>query len=263
MPGDVVGRAEGEEHGRCGEGSSQHSANCLRRVRGPPCCHSGGPPATMGGPSAQRRPHSGRPQFEGGRPEGGPAAQARRPGRPIGPPDLRGWPPTFGWRAARFWSEGRPIWRPGGPGGGRAARSPLTADSTTYGTPVPTGDDEYAPINLGTRPGRRCWTAVRDRRSGPCRAPPKGTASRSPAARAVPKTFAASCDSLPIAASCSPASLPSSARSGVIYLSYLEGNPRRCAELMWWNKRPPAQPRPKCGARSRSCSAWPPSARSR
>ena len=23
------------------------------------------------------------------------------------------------------------------------------------------GDDEYAPINLGTRPGRRCWTAVR------------------------------------------------------------------------------------------------------
>jgi hypothetical protein len=28
-----------------------------------------------------------------------------------------------------------------------------------------TGDDEYAPINLGTRPGRRCWTAVRDRRS--------------------------------------------------------------------------------------------------
>jgi hypothetical protein len=37
-------------------------------------------------------------------------------------------------------------------------------------------------INLGTRPGRRCWTAVRDRpddlptinrRSGPCRAPPK------------------------------------------------------------------------------------------
>ena len=38
-----------------------------------------------------------------------------------------------------------------------------------------TGDDEYAPINLGTRPGRRCWTAVRDRRSGPCRAPPEGT----------------------------------------------------------------------------------------
>jgi len=91
----------------------------------------------MGGPSAQRRPHSGRPQFEGGRPEGGPAAQARRPGRPIGPPDFRGWPPTFGWRAARFWSEGRPIWRLGGPGGGRAARSPLTADSTTYRTPVP------------------------------------------------------------------------------------------------------------------------------
>ena len=27
------------------------------------------------------------------------------------------------------------------------------------------GDDEYAPINLGTRPGRRCWTAVRDRRA--------------------------------------------------------------------------------------------------
>ena len=24
-----------------------------------------------------------------------------------------------------------------------------------------TGDDEYAPTNLGTRPGRRCWTAVR------------------------------------------------------------------------------------------------------
>ena len=27
-----------------------------------------------------------------------------------------------------------------------------------------TGDDEYAPTNLGTRPGRRCWTAVRNRR---------------------------------------------------------------------------------------------------
>ena len=92
--------------------------------------HGRPPPATMGGPSAQRRPHSGRPQFEGGRPEGGPAAQARRPGRPIGPPDFRGWPPTFGWRAARFWSEGRPArfggwaapvaagrprWRQGGP----------------------------------------------------------------------------------------------------------------------------------------------------
>jgi hypothetical protein len=77
-----------------------------------------------------------RPQFEGGRPEGGPAAQARRPGRPIGPPDFRGWPPTFGWRAARFWSEGRPIWRLGGPGGGRAARSPLTADSTTHRSPA-------------------------------------------------------------------------------------------------------------------------------
>jgi hypothetical protein len=38
-----------------------------------------------------------------------------------------------------------------------------------------TGDDEYAPTNLGTRPGRRCRTAVRNRRSGPCRAPPKGT----------------------------------------------------------------------------------------
>ena len=25
-----------------------------------------------------------------------------------------------------------------------------------------TGDDEYAPTNLGTRPGRRCWTAVRN-----------------------------------------------------------------------------------------------------
>ena len=104
---------------------------------GRPAATRAAPPATMGGPSAQRRPHSGRPQFEGGRPEGGPAAQARRPGRPIGPPDFRGWPPTFGWRAARFWSEGRPIWRLGGPGGGRAARSPLTADSTTYGTPVP------------------------------------------------------------------------------------------------------------------------------
>ena len=150
MPGDVVGRAEGEEHGRCGEGSSQHSANCLRRVRGPPCCHSGGPPATMGGQSAQQRPHSGRPQFEGGRPEGGPAAQARRPGRPIGPPDFRGWPPTFGWRAARFWSEGRPIWRLGGPGGGRAARSPLTADSTTYRTPVPRAG-EYDPADEGEK----------------------------------------------------------------------------------------------------------------
>ena len=105
---------------------------------GRPAATRAAPPATMGGPSAQRRPHSGRPQFEGGRPEGGPAAQARRPGRPIGPPDFRGWPPTFGWRAARFWSEGRPIWRLGGPGGGRAARSPLTADSTTYRTPVPT-----------------------------------------------------------------------------------------------------------------------------
>ena len=104
---------------------------------GRPAATRAAPPATMGGPSAQRRPHSGRPQFEGGRPEGGPAAQARRPGRPIGPPDFRGWPPTFGWRAARFWSEGRPIWRLGGPGGGRAARSPLTADSTTYRTPVP------------------------------------------------------------------------------------------------------------------------------
>ena len=104
---------------------------------GRPAATRAPPPATMGGPSAQRRPHSGRPQFEGGRPEGGPAAQARRPGRPIGPPDFRGWPPTFGWRAARFWSEGRPIWRLGGPGGGRAARSPLTADSTTYRPPVP------------------------------------------------------------------------------------------------------------------------------
>jgi hypothetical protein len=37
-----------------------------------------------------------------------------------------------------------------------------------------TGDGEYAPINLGTRPGRRCWTAVRNRRSRPRRAPPKG-----------------------------------------------------------------------------------------
>ena len=159
MPGDVVGRAEGEEHGRCGEGSSQHSANCLRRVRGPPCCHSGGPPATMGGPSAQRRPHSGRPQFEGGRPEGGPAAQARRPGRPIGPPDFRGWPPTFGWRAARFWSEGRPIWRPGGPGGGRAARSPLTADSTTYGTPVPS----CATARVATRPSTDAHVSLTSR----------------------------------------------------------------------------------------------------
>jgi hypothetical protein len=30
-------------------------------------------------------------------------------------------------------------------------------------------------VNLGTRHGRRCWTAVRNRRSGPRRAPPKGT----------------------------------------------------------------------------------------
>jgi hypothetical protein len=37
------------------------------------------------------------------------------------------------------------------------------------------GDDENAPTNLGTRPGRRCWTAVRNRRTGPRRAPPKGT----------------------------------------------------------------------------------------
>ena len=40
--------------------------------------------------------------------------------------------------AARIWSSGRPIWRPGGPGGGRAARSPDRADSTTYRAPVPT-----------------------------------------------------------------------------------------------------------------------------
>jgi len=115
----------------------------------------------MGGPSAQRRPHSGRPQFEGGRPEDGPAAQARRPGRPIGPPDFRGWPPTFGRKAARFWSEGRPIWRLGGPGGGRAARSPLTADSTTdlpdTGSYLPT----YLPTYLPSKKNRhRTWLTL-------------------------------------------------------------------------------------------------------
>jgi len=90
-----------------------------------------------------------RPPWAAHRPSGGhiraalnlrvAALRAARPPRRggIGPPDFRGWPPTFGWRAARFWSEGRPIWRLGGPGGGRAARSPLTADSTTYRTPVP------------------------------------------------------------------------------------------------------------------------------
>jgi len=36
---------------------------------------------------------------------------------------------------------------------------------------------EYAPTNLGTRPGRRCWTAVRNRRSGARRAPPTVTPS--------------------------------------------------------------------------------------
>ena len=31
------------------------------------------------------------------------------------------------------------------------------------------------PYKPGDSFGRRCWTAVRNRRSGPCRAPPKGT----------------------------------------------------------------------------------------
>eukprot|EP00964_Phaeocystis_antarctica_P120616 scaffold84339_cov33-Phaeocystis_antarctica.AAC.1 len=72
--------------------------------RRPPCCHTGGPPATMGGPSAQQRPHSGRPQFEGGRPDGGPAATvAARPKLAAARRAARFWGV-----AARFFVHGRP-----------------------------------------------------------------------------------------------------------------------------------------------------------
>jgi hypothetical protein len=135
------------------------------RPFGPPLVLRGGPkgrPGRPGGPKGrpsgrpffegrpERRPFfcKGRPHFEGGRPVGGPsamvAARSETAGRPSGRPILEcgrplfsGGPPELGQRAARIGPEGRPIWRLGGPSGGRAARSPVRADSTTYRPPVP------------------------------------------------------------------------------------------------------------------------------
>jgi len=124
------------------------AATCPEGRPGGPVGRPSGRPFFEGRP--ERRPFfcKSRPHFEGGRPVGGPsamvAARSETAGRPsvrraapFGPPDFGGWPPTFFWRAARIGPEGRPIWRLGGPGGGRAARSPVRADSTTYRPPVP------------------------------------------------------------------------------------------------------------------------------